>query len=228
MHPIANSIEHVDPDERKLAEIFKHPLGIILLYIQTVIGLTVAIGLAYFLLPVVVTDTDDAFFYGSLFAVVCVVIASLVMVIATFIFRQNRMILTDRNITQILQFGLFNRKVSQLNMNNVEDVTAVQNGVLPTIFNYGTLKIETAGEQVNFHFTFCPNAGYYAKVILDAREKILGQMDPHTDTQRSIATASEPASSKQQNISNDEISIKDLGAETVRQATSSNETNTQA
>jgi uncharacterized membrane protein YdbT with pleckstrin-like domain len=220
MHPISNSIEHVDPDEKKLAEIFKHPIGIILLYIQTIIGLTVAVGLAYFLLPVVVADTDDAFFYGSLFAFVSVVIAFLVMVIATFIFRQNRMILTDRNITQILQFGLFNRKVSQLNMNNVEDVTAVQNGVLPTLFNYGTLKIETAGEQVNFHFSYCPNAGYYAKVILDARERILGQMDVHTETKRSVASAgdSKTQTPSSEGISSGDISLKELGAETVRQA----------
>ena len=223
MHPIANSIEHVDPDEKKLAEIYKHPLGIILLYIQTVIGLTVAIILAYILLPVVVLDADQAFFFGSVFAFGAVGLASLVMVIATFIFRQNRLILTDRNITQILQYGLFNRKVSQLNMNNVEDVTAVQHGFLATIFNYGTLKIETAGEQVNFHFTFCPNAGYHAKIILDARERILGQMDATTETAKTIATQpvampNTDHTTQNTSLQSNDMSIKDIGAELVKQA----------
>lgn len=217
MHPISNSIEHVDADEKKLAEIHKHPLGIILLYIQATVGLIVAVGLGYFLLPVVVGNTDDAFFYGNLFAAVSITLAFLVMLIATFIFKQNRLILTDRNITQILQFGLFNRKVSQLNMNNVEDVTAVQDGFLPTIFNYGTLKIETAGEQVNFHFTFCPNAGYHAKVILDARERILGQMDAHTATP-TIAPIAQAQQQPEPVASQDIVSIKDIGAETVKQA----------
>jgi hypothetical protein len=45
------------------------------------------------------------------------------------------------------------------------------------MFGFGELKIETAGEQSNFHFTYCPNPGYYAKVILNAREQILGQND---------------------------------------------------
>jgi uncharacterized membrane protein YdbT with pleckstrin-like domain len=80
----------------------------------------------------------------------------------------------------MLQYGLFSRKVSQLNMVNVEDVTAVQNGIFQTMFGFGSLNIETAGEQVNFHFTYCPRPGYYAKVILDAREQILGQNDGDT------------------------------------------------
>jgi hypothetical protein len=41
------------------------------------------------------------------------------------------------------------------------------------IFNYGTLKIETAGEQANFHFNMCPNPNYYAKLILEVREDLI-------------------------------------------------------
>lgn len=209
MHRRPNVMERVDPDEVKLAEVSKHPIGIILLYIQAGLGMTVAIGLSYFLLPLVVDDTDTAFFIGNVFAGVSVLLAFVVILIATYIYKQNRVIITDRNITQVLQFGLFNRKVSQLNVNNVEDVTALQDGVLPTFFNYGTLKIETAGEQVNFNFTFCPNAGFYAKIILDAREKMLGQMHPDHNNVSAM-----PEVTKFQKGSKE--AIKDLGAETVK------------
>ncbi len=214
MHPLTNSMERVDDDEKKLAEIHKHPLGIIFLYIQATIGLIVAVGLAYFLLPVVVTNTDDAFFYGNLFAAVSVTLAFIVILIATFIYRQNRLILTDRNLTQTLQYGLFNRKVSQLNMTNVEDVTAIQNGILSTVFNVGTLKIETAGEQMNFNFSFCPNPGYYAKIILDARECMLGQMEGASQSQGAPKTTASVST----NTAPDLSAIKELGAETLKQA----------
>lgn len=216
MHPLTHSMERVDDDEKKLAEIHKHPLGIIFLYVQATVGLVVAVGLAYFLLPVVVTDTDEAFFYGNLFAGVSVVLAFVVMLIATFIFRQNRLILTDRNLTQILQYGLFNRKVSQLNMSNVEDVTAIQSGILSTVFNYGTLKIETAGEQMNFIFTYCPNPGYYAKIILDARECLLGQME--SKAQDGSSQPQPVASTTTAKAGADMLAIKELGAETLKQA----------
>ena len=167
--------EHVDANETKLCEIAKHPFGIILVYIQAFIGLFIAMGLAYFLLPTVISNTDTAFLYANLFAALAVGFAIVAVILTAIIYRQNRLIVTDRNVTQILQYGLFNRKVSQLNLVNVEDVTCTQNGILPTMFGFGELKIETAGEQANFHYTYCPNPGYFAKIILNAREEILGQ-----------------------------------------------------
>ncbi len=213
MHPRPYSIERTDPDEDKLGDVFKHPIGIIFLYVQAIIGMVVAIGLSYFLLNSVMQDADTAFFIGSMFALVSIVLTILVVIVATYIYRQNRITITDRNITQVLQYGLFSRKVSQLNINNVEDVTAVQKGVLATIFNYGTLKVETAGEQMNFHFTYCPNVGYYAKIILDAREKMLGQMDKdepigHEQVRRRERRAT----------LTDTSAIKDLGAKTIERA----------
>jgi uncharacterized membrane protein YdbT with pleckstrin-like domain len=172
-----STIEHTDEDELKLCEVAKHPFGIIILYIQATVGVILGVGLAYFLIPSVLEDTDSAFVIANIFAFVTVTLAIMVVVLASVVYKQNRIIVTDRNITQILQFGLFNRKVSQLNMVNVEDVTSVQNGFLSTIFGFGDLNIETAGEQANFHFTYCPRPGYYAKVILNAREEILGQHD---------------------------------------------------
>lgn len=172
-----STIEHTDEDEVKLCEVSKHPFGIILLYLQAIFGLVFGLGLAFFLIPSVLEDTDVAFTYAAIFAVISVILVTIVIFVATMVYRQNRIIVTDRNITQILQYGLFSRKVSQLNMVNVEDVTSRQNGFFATMFGYGELNIETAGEQVNFHFTYCPRPGYYAKVILNAREKILGQQD---------------------------------------------------
>ncbi len=217
MRSTVNTINEVDADETKLAEIHKHPLGIILLYIQAGIGMVLSIGLAYFLLPTALDDTDTALFIGNIFAAVSVVLAFLVVLIATFIYRQNSIVLTDRNITQSLQYGLFSRKVSQLNMHNVEDVTTVKNGFLPTFFNYGTLKVETAGEQVNFVFTFCPNPDYYANMILNCRERVLGQMEneshksAHSEPAHKASTTNTAESSPEQ-------AIKTLGAETVKQA----------
>lgn len=216
MHKRSNSMEQVDPDEVKLGDTHKHPLGIIMLYIQVGVGMVFAIGLAYFLLPRVLEDTDTAFFIGNIFTIASVLVAFIVLTISTIIYKENRIIITDRNVTQVLQFGLFSRKVSQLNINNVEDVTAIKRGVLQTFFNYGTLNIETAGEQVNFHFSYCPNPDYFAKIILDAREQVLGQFANNDDAQtvktRKLASNNSPSAE----------AIKDIGAETVKQASSNN------
>ena len=173
-----------DADEVKLCEVHKHNFGIVQLYIYIVIGMIVATILSYFLLPSIITNTDDAIFYASVFSAFIVMISFFIILVATYVFRQNRLIVTDRNITQVLQHGLFSRKTSQLNLYNVEDVTATENGFLATFFGFGVLIIETAGEQANFKFTYCPKPDYYAKIILDAREKLLGQMKKESVAER--------------------------------------------
>lgn len=172
-----DTMDQVDADEKKLCEVAKHSMGIISLYVSITIGVIIALVLSFFMIPSVMEDTTRAFAIASLVALIIIVLSVLISILATIVYRQNRLIVTDRNITQILQTSIFNRKVSQLNLVNVEDVTSIQDGILATMFGYGVLKIETAGEQANFNFTYCPRPGYYAKVILNAREKILGQLD---------------------------------------------------
>ena len=174
---VHSTIETTDADEVKLCEVARHPFGIIMLYVLTTIGVMAGLAMSYLLLPSVMEDTDQAFVIANIFALVIIFFAAIVLFLSTIVYRQNRLIVTDRNITQILQMGLFSRKVSQLNLVNVEDVTSEKKGVFATMFGFGALKIETAGEQENFNFKYCPRPGYYAKVILEAREKILGQHD---------------------------------------------------
>lgn len=222
MHERKHLMEQVDADETKLFETRKHPLGIILLYIQASLGMILAVGLSYFLIPVVITDTAMAFNIANIFTSIAILLTFIILTIATIIYRENRVIVTDRNITQVLQYGLFSRKVSQLNIENIEDVTAVQQGILATMFNFGTLKIETAGEQVNFHFSYCPRADYYAKVILDAREKMLGQAknrkhkNQHYNEQFSYSVSNNTSKP-------DAEAIKGIGAETIKQASDNND-----
>lgn len=179
-----NRMARVDDDEVKLCEVHKHNFGIFSLYAQITLGMIITTFMAYFLLPSLMSNTDDAIFYANVFAAFVVVLSFSIIVIATYIFRQNRLIVTDRNITQVLQDGLFSRKTSQLNLYNVEDVTATENGFLSTMFGFGVLMIETAGEQANFKFSYCPKPDYYAKIILDAREKLLGQMKKQSANER--------------------------------------------
>ncbi len=171
-----NIMSAVDADEVKLSEVQKHGFGLVALYAQVIVGMTIAAVLPFFLLPALVGDLDQAFLLASIFGGLVFIFALIVIFAGTFIYKQNRLIITDRNITQVLQSGLFTRKTSQLNLYSVEDVTATEDGFLATMFGFGVLTIETAGEQANFRFTYCPRPGYYAKIILDGREKLLGQM----------------------------------------------------
>ncbi len=188
----SQTLNKVDDDEKLLAIIKRHPFGIIKLYFQVFIALSVAGGLIYYLLPDLVSRDDNPGLYAiiGLLAVVVFGFMMLITGIATILYNKNQLVITDKTITQTLQVSLFDKKTSQLSVSSVEDVTANNNGFFPTIFGYGRLLIETAGEQENFHFDYCPHAEHYAKLVLEARQEFMGSRELELrDSAKSYATS---------------------------------------
>lgn len=174
-----DTLSKIDDDETILAVIKHHPFGIVKLYFQVFIGLMASGGLIYYLLPGFIDPDTNSGVY-SLIALGAVLILGFMLVIvliATIIYYQSNLIVTDKTITQTLQTSLFSRKVSQLAISSVEDVTSNKSGFFPTLFNYGVLLIETAGEQENFYFQYCPHSDHYAKVVLEARQQFMGRRE---------------------------------------------------
>ena len=59
-------------------------------------------------------------------------------------------IVTDRRIVDIDQKGLFHREISTLRMEKVQDVTFETNGIVATVFGFGDVHVQTAGESEGF------------------------------------------------------------------------------
>jgi uncharacterized membrane protein YdbT with pleckstrin-like domain len=98
------------------------------------------------------------------------VLAALVLIISWFVYRHNVLIFTNVHLIYVEQIGIFGRRVSQLNFRNVEDVTGNKAGILHTIFNYGDVTVQSAGEQEKFIFTNCPNPELVADDALQQHE----------------------------------------------------------
>jgi uncharacterized membrane protein YdbT with pleckstrin-like domain len=80
-------------------------------------------------------------------------------------------ILTDKRILDIEQKGLFNRTVSELRLYRTQDVTTEVKGILHSLFDYGDVFIQTAGEKERFEFEDVPHPTQIAKLILELSEK---------------------------------------------------------
>lgn len=188
------SLTKIDEDEKLLAVIKRHPFGIIRLYFIILVGLGAAAALIFYLMPQFVDPNDSPATYSfvALLAVLVVVIMLVIAGIATVIYNQSSLTITDKTITQTIQVGLFSKKTSQLAVSSVEDVTANKNGFFPTLFNYGRLLIETAGEQENFHFDYCPHADHYAKLVLETRQQFMGNRETEYLDQRRATSAAVP------------------------------------
>ncbi len=169
-----------DSDETLLYEVRKHWFGLFLIYaVGTFISLVlivVAMGAA------VMTEESDFGTGVSLTSLqmpvilICFIMAILAAVgtaIGAFLYRSNVILVTSEKLAQLLNITLFNRKISQLSIGDVQDVSVHQKGIFPHLFKYGTIVIETAGEQQNYTFTFTPFPYETAKVIVGAHEENL-------------------------------------------------------
>lgn len=149
----------------------KHIIGLVFIYLQALVGLIAVLSVLFFAIPDLVNNLDNQ---NNRFVIAVVIFGVAILVlflfVSTYVYRSSRLLVTDKNLIQIDQKSLFIRTVSRLSMSNVEDVTADMRGILPTIFNYGRLHIQTAGERPNFDFTYCPTPNKYADQVLEARQ----------------------------------------------------------
>ena len=164
----------MEPGEKLLAVVHRHPIGIFFVYLEALAGVIAIIALFVTVAPETFQDLTRQ---GNRWLVAGIIfgLAALIffLFVATYVYRLNRILITDRSLVEISQRSLFLRRISRLNFENVEDVTAAQLGILSTIFNYGTLTVQTAGTLENFIFKYCPNPNKYADIIVEARRAYL-------------------------------------------------------
>lgn len=79
-------------------------------------------------------------------------------------------IVTNERIVNIEQNGFFKRKISELHLHQIQDVSAKVNGMFSTMLHYGNVYIQTAGERENFLFQSIPNPYRVSKLIVDLHE----------------------------------------------------------
>ena len=86
----------------------------------------------------------------------------------------NVYIVTTKKVIDIDFFGILSRRVSDCSISKIQDATYTVMGILPTIFNYGFVYIQTAGEDKVLEYDFVPRPAYVHDVISDLAAKIKG------------------------------------------------------
>lgn len=80
-------------------------------------------------------------------------------------------VVTTHRVIDITQTGMFGRTTSELTLDHVEDVSSEIKGFVRTIFDYGSIYIQTAGERERFAFEDIPHPVQVAKRILELAEQ---------------------------------------------------------
>ncbi len=170
-----------DKEERLIGEIPRHPIGLFFIFFVTAFLILLVLAGAFFLVKeqdrlratVGLQRIGDISNLVTILTLVLIGLIALGAAISAYIYKNNYMVLTDQKIVLIKTKSIFSRSVSQLSIGDVQDLTIEQRTLLARLFNYGTLKIETAGEQAHFTFAYAPEPHECGKHIVNAHEENL-------------------------------------------------------
>lgn len=82
-------------------------------------------------------------------------------------------IVTDHRVVDSEQHGFFSHTTAELNLYRIQDISLEVSGIVPTFFNYGDLKIQTAGTEEKFFFKQIPGPDSVKDLIMDAHKKFV-------------------------------------------------------
>ncbi len=74
-------------------------------------------------------------------------VSFLVLYVGWYTYSRTEVVITPEHLFDINQVTLFNKRTAQLELHRVQDVTVAKKGILPTMFNFGDVVIQTAGTQ---------------------------------------------------------------------------------
>ncbi|MDO4870490.1 MAG: PH domain-containing protein [Candidatus Saccharibacteria bacterium] len=172
------SVEHF-PDLKMLEKEFvlkvitRHKIGIVAIW-----GTALIIALLLTLVWINVSlnnysnnfglvNQESALGDGSVIIALIMVMIALFAWIFTKVYRTNKLVITTERVVQYISNGLFDYKTQTIDLGWVEDVSYHRKGFLATLFNYGSVRLSTIGDESTYYFILTPKPDKTASELND-------------------------------------------------------------
>jgi len=152
----------------------RHPIGLV---IPLVLGtLLIAMALTIALNSVAIAE---AFMFtgvladGSLIVTPMLLFSVLValgLFVVYYVYVNNKFFLTNESVIQEIQISLFSRREQTVSLANIEDASYVQLGIIQQLFNYGSIRLSTEGDETTYRFTYVANPKEHIATLNNAVE----------------------------------------------------------
>lgn len=151
-YPSLNLSEH----EYVISDVRRHPIGLVAPILVTTLLVTLA-----FLLIADYQYVSDLFglssqSYGGI-VLMGVLFAALSVIggyLAIWVYSNNRFFLTNESVIQEIQNSIFSKKEQIASLMNIEDTSFSQRGPLQVLFDYGTIRLSTEGDESTYQFDY--------------------------------------------------------------------------
>lgn len=90
---------------------------------------------------------------------------------------------TNKRLIAIDQQGSFKRTMSSFRLERMQDITVRVDGMLATFLDYGTLEIQTAGEENLFKVTGIPYPADIKALIVNSSDNLMPRRTPQVQSE---------------------------------------------
>lgn len=144
---------------------------------------SVVVILMAFLLAILGQPMLDEMGKNFIFIILSALLAAAIIigVIAIVIYRHNRIFVTNKHVIQVVMDSLVSTSVNVIDLISIEDASFHQNGILQTLFHYGTFRLATVGNETTYTFKYSDisssDLNAVTKVITEAKKKLARSKD---------------------------------------------------
>jgi uncharacterized membrane protein YdbT with pleckstrin-like domain len=170
---IERNIPNRQPDEKLVLFIRRHWIVLVARWIVYIVLAFIPVGLYFFLLTYQpqILNNKIIFPFLFLFASIFYLFLWLFLFNIFIDYYLDVWIVTNKRILDIEQKGIFNRIVAEHSLDRIQDVTGSQKGVIQTLFKFGDVYIQTAGEIQRFDFHQVKNPFEIVRIVNNLLQK---------------------------------------------------------
>lgn len=170
LYPFLNLSE----GEYVIRAVRRHPIGLIIPMAIGVILLALALSVMFNYAAIAdslnfsgtLADPEAVILPLALFSV----LVALVMYVVYYVYVNNKFFLTNESVIQEMQVSLFSRHEQTVSLANIEDASFRQENIIQHLFNYGSIRLSTEGDETTYRFTFVANPKQHVATLNNAVE----------------------------------------------------------
>lgn len=90
--------------------------------------------------------------------------------IAIWVYMNNKFFLTNESVIQEIQSSLFSHHEQTVSLSNIEDASYEQKGIIQSLFNYGSIRLSTEGDETTYRFSYVSRPKQQIAILNNAVE----------------------------------------------------------
>lgn len=147
--------------EYVISSISRNPIGLIAPLsfgiFLIILMLALLFNLDVFLESFKITGIPINFSMIVYLALLFIILIILGMYVICYVYTRNKFYLTNESVIQEIQVSLFSKHEQTVSLINIEDASFTQLGIIQQMFNYGSIRLSTEGEETTYRFSYVSN-----------------------------------------------------------------------